>query len=202
MQRAGLHALAVVFVAALVVRSADANAANLGDRGHPAERPPNLGVSTAPTLELSEVAFTEVTVDDDSLEILAFSDSGALIAAMLVTPNDEVVQIDATFVDGYASIALELGDPDSTRPLDNLQTDLDPDEATARVTSMFELAVDDSGSLPRSRRSCMFLLATTAAYCGVAAAVPPASAIVVAGCLGQFANALCACSDYLPLNIC
>ena len=58
-----------------------------------------------------------------------------MIGALLAMPTEDHVQIDATFTDGYASIALSLARPDPSEPLaENLQTDLHPEFATALCT--------------------------------------------------------------------
>lgn len=167
--------------------------------GSPPVAPPHVN---EPELPFDPVS-AEVTVDDDgTMEILAFDRDGEIVGAMLTTPTEEHVQIDASFPDGYVSIVLVLAEQDPSMPLpQNLWTDLDPELVTARVTTMFEF-VSPPRHGERGKRQCMFLLASTAAYCGVAAAFPPAGAIVVTGCFLQFANSLCACSEHIPIKVC
>lgn len=137
------------------------------------------------------------------IEILAYDEHGKLVGALVATPNENHIRIDADFDDGYASIALTLG-PDE--PAENLQSDLAPHIVAARITEMFvlvpEVALPQSDPLTApTHQDCVMAFAAVAATCGVAAFYPAAIGLGL-GCLLGFAESLCQCGDYLPINIC
>jgi hypothetical protein len=122
--------------------------------------------------------------------------------ALVATPNDDHIRIDVDFDDGYASIALTLAPVEE--PVEILQSDLDPVVVAARVAEMFAFVAppDASTTAAPSRGQCMWLFAGVAGACGTAALFPPAAASVVWGCMAGFGGALCACGEYLPIDIC
>ena len=154
---------------------------------------------TRPPLPFDPVT-AEVTVEGDgTLEILVFADDGAMIGALLATPSQSHVAIDASFADGYASFSLVL-DP-VMPPIHSYRSDLPSEIASERVEAMLAFVGEPSPAM-ESKRSCMLKLAITAAVCGVGAAFPPATPQTVVACFASAAVALCDCSPYLPVKVC
>jgi len=170
--------------------------------GSPPGSPPEI----AQPIEAFDPVRAEITVDDDgTLEILAYDAEDALVGALLASPSDAHVQIDASFPDGYASIGLVLVAPDpSGLPEQNLDTDLEPDLVAARISTLFGfVAPPPSGVIGQAtRKQCMYIFAGVAGACGLAATLTPLSVFAAWGCVSGFASALCSCADYLPFNVC
>lgn len=82
-----------------------------------------------------------------------------------------------------------------------IRTDLDPEEASERITAMYEFAIDAGQLTHASKFDCMITFATIAVGCG-AAAFPPAAPPAVIACIASFSAALCKCGKYLPINVC
>jgi hypothetical protein len=144
----------------------------------------------------------EVAMDEHAIEILTYDEQGELIGALVATPNDDHIRIDADFDDGYASIALDLGPVQE--PVANLQSNLEPDVVAARVSEMFGF-VAPPGPVPiagPSKKHCMWIFAGVAGACGLGALFPPASIHLVWGCFAGVGGAMCACGKYLPIDIC
>jgi hypothetical protein len=142
-------------------------------------------------------------VDEEGVEILTYDEQGELVGALVATPMDDHIRIDADFDDGYASVALTLGSAEE--PAEILQSDLDPAVIEARVAKMFSFVAppEDSATAAPSRGQCMWLFAGVAGACGTAALIPPAApAGPLWGCMAGLGTALCACADYLPIKIC
>ncbi len=143
----------------------------------------------------------DVTADDETLEILAFDVHGDMVGALIASPAEANVRIDASFSDGYASIALELGPHEVLTQ--NVQTDIDPRVAAARLSRMFGFVqAPVSGPFEASKKECILLFAGVAGTCGLAATLTPLNIFAAWGCVSGFATSLCACADYLPIKIC
>lgn len=146
----------------------------------------------------------ELKTDERGLEIIAYDEHDEVVGALVATPNDDHIRIEADFDDAYASIALTLG-PDE--PVENLQSDLDPHVVAARITEMFVLVpgIALPGSDPLTaptHQDCVTAFAAVAATCGFAAMYPPAAIGLGLGCVLGFAKSLCECGDYLPIDLC
>jgi hypothetical protein len=144
----------------------------------------------------------EITTDEYGIEILVYDERDELVGALVATPEDEYIAIDADFDDGYASIALTLGPIEE--PEKNLQSNLDPAVVADRVSEMFAFVAPPELSpfAAPSKQECMWILAGVAGTCGLGALFPPASVYLVWACLSGAGGALCACGDYLPIDIC
>lgn len=144
---------------------------------------------------------TEVTADDQGMEILAYGPDGELVGALVATPNSNRVRIEADFDDGYATIELTPDEADQSV----LRTDLEQNAAAGRVAQMLSLAfaATPPGPLEASKNECMWAFASIATLCGSAALFPiPVGVFELGGCLFGLGAALCECGQYLPLNIC
>jgi hypothetical protein len=140
-----------------------------------------------------------------TLEILTYDEQGELIGALVATPHEDHIRIEADFDDGYASIALSLGPVEES--VENLQSDLDSAVVATRVSEVFAL-VSDTVALPEpgplatpSRKQCMMAFAVVVGTCGIAA-LNPANIFIGWGCVSGFAKSMCDCGEYLPINIC
>lgn len=145
----------------------------------------------------------EVTADEEGVEILTFDEQGELVGALVATPNDDHIRIEADFSDGYASIALTLDLLEE--PAKILGSDLDAAVVEARVAEMFAFvaAPEAPSAAAPGKGQCMWMFASLAGACGTAALIPPAApAGPLWGCIAGLGTALCACGEYLPIEIC
>ena len=160
---------------------------------------PPAGV--APPYEFDPVT-AEVTEDEDgALEVLAFDTDGRMDGAMLATPLNDHIRIDASFADGYVSFELVL--LENGAGLRNVEMDLDEQVAEERVSVMLRFAsVAEGAEQPITRRRCMIKFATIAALCAGAAAVPALRAGAVLPCVGSLIDTYCDCLPLLGYDPC